>query len=89
MRAEIGFIRDWGLDGALTDRLRLTVQSQSTSEATTLLMFARRMGLEFDESSGQLTIDEPAKPASAPAWCGAQEHGADCVAPCPAAPQEV
>ncbi len=67
MKAEIGFVRDWTGDmnrtgyGALTERLQLVVTSQSESEYTLLSVFAKRMGRTIDESSGCLTIEEPAK----------------------------
>lgn len=66
MRAEVGFQRDWSGDhhrrgyGALTDRLELVVSSGSATEQTMLATLAKRLGLGFDESSGSLTIREPA-----------------------------
>lgn len=67
MKAEIGFVRDWTGDtdrigyGALTERLQLVVSSQSQSEHTMLAVWAKRMGLTYDESAGCLFIEEPAK----------------------------
>ena len=69
MKAEIGFVRDWTGDtdrigsGALTltERLQLVVISQSQSEHTMLAVWAKRMGLTYDESAGCLFIEEPAK----------------------------
>ena len=63
MKAEIGFQRDWSDEGngRVTDKLQLVINAQSSTEATSLLLFAKRMGLRYDESSGSLTIDEPVK----------------------------
>lgn len=65
MIAEIGFARDWTGDihrpdfGAMTDRLNLVIRSQSITEQTLLIVFAKRMGLTFDPCAGELTIAEP------------------------------
>lgn len=71
MKAEIGFYRDWSDDrsqgyGQLTDRLELVVQGQSSTEHTMLMTFAKRMGLNYDPSSGEMRIGEPAPAAILP-----------------------
>jgi hypothetical protein len=65
MRAEVGFVRDWGDDqspgyGRLTDRLEIIVSGQSSTEHTMLATFAKRLGFSYDPSSGAMTIQEPA-----------------------------
>jgi hypothetical protein len=63
VKAEIGFYRDWSDDkspGKITDRLELVMQAQSLTEQTMLQTFAKRMGIVYDECSGEVRISEPA-----------------------------
>jgi hypothetical protein len=57
MKAEIGFARD--ADHRVTDRLRLVITPESATEGTSLAMYAKRMGLAYNEFDYALAIDEP------------------------------
>jgi hypothetical protein len=61
MRAEIGFVSGWnGHEWTAENRLELVIKPESQTESTLLRMFAQRMGLRIEETTGQLTISEPA-----------------------------
>jgi hypothetical protein len=58
MKAEIGFARDDNWQP--TDRLQLILTPETATEATTVMVFANRVGLRYDEVAGNLVISETA-----------------------------